>query len=258
MKIGNLEVYGIIYKIINIVNGKVYIGQTISDKGFNRRYSFSGNGIERVYRYYNWCESIGRYNNKHLLSSIKKYGLEAFKVDELFDVAFSEEELNIKEESWIKFFECRDKNKGYNSQVGGNNHSPNKDSVDKMKNTLKGKFLGDKNPFFGKKHTQETKNKMRNFHYNCEGHNNSNSKAIICTTTNIVFLTMKDAGKYYHLKGISGISQVCNNSRRYSGKLENGTKLQWKHISNLTSEEYIKYDIENKLKELKNKIGDDY
>nr|DAX85667.1 MAG TPA: intron associated endonuclease [Caudoviricetes sp.] len=28
MKVGNLEVYGIIYKITNKVNGKVYIGQT--------------------------------------------------------------------------------------------------------------------------------------------------------------------------------------------------------------------------------------
>lgn len=254
MKIGNLEVYGIIYKITNIVNGKVYIGQTISKKGFKGRYSFSGNGIERVYRYYSWCKSIGRYNNKHLLSSIIKYGICAFKVDEIFDVAFSENELNIKEECWIKFYDCRNKDKGYNSQIGGDNHSPNKDSVNQMRNTLIGKFIGNKNPFFGKKHTNETKNRMSNFHYDCEGYNNPNSKAIICITTRLVFLTMKDASKYYNLKGISGISQVCNNSRKYSGKLEDGTKLQWKHIKDLSLKEYIIYDIENKLKELKNKL----
>ena len=30
MKIGNLKIYGIIYKIQNKINNKVYIGQTIS------------------------------------------------------------------------------------------------------------------------------------------------------------------------------------------------------------------------------------
>lgn len=36
MKIGNLEVYGVIYKITNKVNNKVYIGQTVL--GFKKRY----------------------------------------------------------------------------------------------------------------------------------------------------------------------------------------------------------------------------
>ena len=36
MKIGNLEVYGVIYKITNKINRKIYIGQTI--EGFKKRY----------------------------------------------------------------------------------------------------------------------------------------------------------------------------------------------------------------------------
>lgn len=36
MKIGNLNVYGVIYKITNKINDKVYIGQTID--GFKVRY----------------------------------------------------------------------------------------------------------------------------------------------------------------------------------------------------------------------------
>lgn len=41
IKIGNLEVYGIIYKIENLVNHKVYIGQT------TRKDSLKGNYIEK-------------------------------------------------------------------------------------------------------------------------------------------------------------------------------------------------------------------
>ena len=37
MKIGNLEIYGVIYKVINNINGKVYIGQTALKRGFNDR-----------------------------------------------------------------------------------------------------------------------------------------------------------------------------------------------------------------------------
>lgn len=48
----NIICYGVIYKILNITNGKVYIGQTIKQKGFNGRCDYSGVGAERVYKYY--------------------------------------------------------------------------------------------------------------------------------------------------------------------------------------------------------------
>ena len=50
MKINNLEVYGVIYKITNKVNNKVYIGQTT--RCFNKRYDSKGVGVERVYNYH--------------------------------------------------------------------------------------------------------------------------------------------------------------------------------------------------------------
>lgn len=39
MKIGNIEAYGIIYKIENLINKKVYIGQTTRNNGFKGRYN---------------------------------------------------------------------------------------------------------------------------------------------------------------------------------------------------------------------------
>ena len=38
----NMEVFGIIYKIVNTKNGKVYIGQTSNKYGFNGRYYSKG------------------------------------------------------------------------------------------------------------------------------------------------------------------------------------------------------------------------
>jgi hypothetical protein len=117
VEIGNLKVYGIIYKITNLVNSKVYIGQTARE--FNKRYFYLGNSkLERVY---NTNKSIKEknngYYNSHLLESMDKYGLTNFKLDEVFDIAFSKEELDIKEICWISYYDSY-KN-GYNNVLGG-------------------------------------------------------------------------------------------------------------------------------------------
>lgn len=118
MKIGNLEVYGIIYLIRNKINNKMYIGQTIKEKGFNGRYCCKGIGMERVYKYHLKCKETNNNSfNKYLFNSIEKYGFDAFEVNEVFDIAFSQEELNIKEECWILYYDSF--NNGYNFTVGG-------------------------------------------------------------------------------------------------------------------------------------------
>jgi len=111
------DIYGIIYKITNIINEKVYIGQTTSKKGFNGRYCFSGEGIERVYKYHLKNRDSNRTYNKHLLCSIKQYGFDNFTVTEVFDIAFSKEGLNEKEQNCIKEFDSF--NNGYNNTLGG-------------------------------------------------------------------------------------------------------------------------------------------
>lgn len=123
-KINNVSVYGIIYKIINNVNKKIYIGQTTSEIGFNGRYPFSGKGIERVSKYCEYNKKHGYSYNSHLYNSIIKYGEENFTVIEIFDVAFSKEELNIKEKVYIDYFDCI--NNGYNKLIGGQTTPINK------------------------------------------------------------------------------------------------------------------------------------
>ena len=113
------EYYGIIYKIENIITHEIYIGQTMHPRGFNGRYNFKGNGIERVYRMLLGNESRGESHNQHLRRSIKKFGFDAFDVAEVFDMAETIEELNEKETYYISLFDSY-KN-GYNQSPGGDN-----------------------------------------------------------------------------------------------------------------------------------------
>ena len=115
--IDGVNYYGIIYKIENTITKDIYIGQTTSQRGFNGRYDYKGTGIERVYNYSLSKDRRGLDYNKHLFRSIKKYGLDAFVVDELFDTASNKDELNEKERYYIEQFNSF-KN-GYNRSVGG-------------------------------------------------------------------------------------------------------------------------------------------
>lgn len=151
MKIGNLDIYGVIYKITNKINGKVYIGQTID--GFKIRYD-GGKW---------WVQT----HNKHLKSSVLKYGFENFEVIEVLDVAFSKSELDIKEILYIERCRCTDSNFGYNKKSGGANGRHSRESKlkmsishkgfklseetkRKMSKIRKGKNTGSKNPMYGK------------------------------------------------------------------------------------------------------------
>lgn len=116
MKVGQLDVYGIIYKITNKINGKVYIGQTIHP--FHQRYKGS-----------KWYEYT---HNQHLKSSANKYGISNFEVNKCFDVAFSQTELDIKEKIWINYYKSNIHSYGYNSKSGGAKGKPNEESRRKM------------------------------------------------------------------------------------------------------------------------------
>lgn len=114
-------VYGVIYKITNKINGKVYIGQTTQPRGFKDRYCADGNGIKRVYRYYEASKRYGFNYNVHLFNAIKKYGFDNFEVNEVFDIAYNQKDLDLKEEQYIIKYKSYDINYGYNIELGGNN-----------------------------------------------------------------------------------------------------------------------------------------
>ena len=108
-----VEVYGLIYKITNNINGKVYIGQTTTD--FGRRYS--------AIKWWRACRNL------HLKYSVEKYGSENFTIDKKIDIAISKEQLDEKEIYWIKFFKSTNPKRGYNQRNGGANGSPTKETL---------------------------------------------------------------------------------------------------------------------------------
>lgn len=86
-----------IYRITNNINGKVYIGQT--------------NNLERRIKEH----KHDKRKNKPIHSAIVKYGWENFSVD----VLYYGENYNEEEKKWIKYYDSRNKDKGYNIVEGG-------------------------------------------------------------------------------------------------------------------------------------------
>lgn len=141
----NNKIYGIIYTIRNKINNKLYIGQTSAEEGFEGRYR-SGKW---------WANT----SNQHLKNSAIKYGIENFEVDEVFDVAYSQEELNKLEYMYIKIYNTINNKYGYNKRDGGDNGKLTQETRNKMKEN-RANIQGENNPMYGKHHTKETKNKI--------------------------------------------------------------------------------------------------
>jgi len=113
-----------IYKIINIINGKIYIGQTTQnlEKRMSKHFSDAKTKRKKSYKIHN---------------AINKYGRDNFKY-EVIEYVDNQILLNERECYWIKYYDCI-KN-GYNILVGG--------------------MIGRSKIWLGRKHTEETKKKM--------------------------------------------------------------------------------------------------
>lgn len=175
-----------IYKWTNKVNNKIYIGQA---KDLDKR--------KTQFQYFK-----KRYGGVYINNARDKYNSSVFWDYEVIEYC-TEDELNEREKYYIKLFNSTDREIGYNITEGGdgcigyvfteeakkavseglkrsynnlsekekkirsdrqkgeNNHFYGKhhteETKQKISNKLKGIFEGEKNPFYGKHHTQELK-----------------------------------------------------------------------------------------------------
>ena len=151
-----------VYKIINIINLKYYIGYSIN---IDKRFKEHKKALE---------------NNKHLnillQRSYNKYGIENFKFD-IIHIYKTVYETKKKELEYLENIEIRNMlfNLNYNNS-GGNilSSHPNKQNIIKKSETQKKKIsllskdekklkygrIGDKNGMYGKYQSKETKEKI--------------------------------------------------------------------------------------------------
>lgn len=141
---------GTVYKIVNIKTDKVYIGQTITT----------------VQERWSGHKSDSKRKNTPLYASMRKH---ENNIDEVFKIIVLEDNINLetldqKEIDWIKELDTVHPN-GYNLSSGGQGFLTIEERL-QMSERVRGEnnpmfgMHGDLNPFYGKKHSKETKELM--------------------------------------------------------------------------------------------------
>lgn len=239
-----------IYMHKNKINNKVYIGQT------------SQNPLKR------WDNGKGYVTSPKFYKAIQKYGWDNFEHIILY-TNLTLDEANLKEQELISKYHSTEDNFGYNITSGGKNFHHSEETKQKIgkanSKSLKGKhwseeqhelmskmFSGTGNPFYGKHHTEKTKQlisqnrkgKTAGENHPMYGkHHSENSlqkisqhrqskggKQIICLNTGEIFPTMMDAARWCGLSNASSIGQICNHTgkQKTAGKHPiTQEKLQW-------------------------------
>jgi group I intron endonuclease len=207
----------IIYKITNLINNKVYIGQTTQLIDI---------------RWKQHCQ-LNRKRSCHLIqNAIKKYGQNNFNIEQI-DTCLSKEELNIQEKYWILKYQSFGP-KGYNLTTGGDHVQLSSETIAKISKSLKNRpslrkgIPSNRSAWNkGKSWSVETKNKMSIAHKNqiswCKGKkltkehckklseshkgkiNQKTRKSIICLNTGIKYDSLKAASKQLNLQA----SKIC-------------------------------------------------
>lgn len=250
-----------IYKIENIINHMLYIGQSVD--------------IQKRWMMHRRELNNGTHGNRHLQRAWNKYGQDAFifSILELCD----EKDLNSLEIEYIAYYKANDEEYGYNLTIGGdgvrgwiptdewreklkvvnageNNPMFGKKHTEETKNKIRQKKVGDKNsmygkrgensPSYGRKHTEAELEKMRNVNKGKHmsdafrkkqsqaksGQNNPRSRAVYCPELNEYFWGAQEVQNKY---GISrdGVAKCCKGKQKSAGKHPiTGEKLHWMYV----------------------------
>ena len=167
-----------IYKITNISNNKIYIGQTkrTVEVRFKRHINDAFNGLET---------KIAR--------AIRKYGKESFIVEKI-DEAKNQKELDDKEIYWIHYYNSVEN--GYNMTDGAICANTYKYKTEKEMDEIKHKIslskISDKNP-------NHCVVKCKNIETNEE----------------IIFGSFAECARYFNEDGNGFVQRRCNNKTKY-------------------------------------------
>jgi len=148
-----------IYRIVNTVNEKSYVGSSVNLKNRKKAHFID---LKK-----------GKHCNNYLQKSYDKYGSDNFKWEIIENIEFNEnkellkQNLLEKEQYWINKLIIKDgKNIGYNICLRAGSCLGIKLSDEHKKKLSDGK-KGDKNPMFGKLVSNETRLKLSEASKNC-------------------------------------------------------------------------------------------
>jgi group I intron endonuclease len=109
-----------IYKITNLVNGKIYIGQTVQKNP--------------KMRWYSHCDYVRKGRKSHLYDSMRKHGIDQF-LWEVIDQAANIDDLNLKEQQWLNHY--KSVSIVYNNREAGGNKFHSTESKLRMQEAQK-------------------------------------------------------------------------------------------------------------------------
>lgn len=280
---------GTIYKIENLVNGKVYIGQTV-------------NSVERRWQAHRSMLKRNNHDNFYLQNAWNKYGEDSF----VFKV-ICESDINSLDDIEINLIDkFRKLNKCYNLESGGNAqkelHDTTKIKLSKAVKNLHKTDLEYRQKYLEAKARQvicidtgeiyisiaeasrELGINYDNIHQVCIGNNNcargndghyyqfayyekgveyklkkiknlKTPKAVVCVNTGETFNSTREAAQKTGV-GQSHISQCCNGKRRFAGRMENGDWIIWEFEENYNPNKgYAFKKTRVQSKETRNKIS---
>ncbi len=147
----------IIYKATNLINGKIYIGQS--------QHTLETRKSEHLSDAKNSCK-------QYFTRALCKHGADGFTW-EVIQICKDIDELNQQEVYYIAYYNAMNKDVGYNLTEGGGGtvgfkHS--EDTIQKISKALSGK----NNPNYGKRRSEETLQKMRDSHPRLRGKDHPN------------------------------------------------------------------------------------
>ena len=138
-----------IYKIENLVNGKVYIGKSknIERRISQHKYLFKKRDVD----------AFRKSTNRFLSADVFEYGLDnfSFSVLETF-IEYDKDVLADAECKWMLFFDSLNDEKGYNQILDS---SKGRIFSDRLRENFRERSFGDLNPNYGNAWTDEQKEK---------------------------------------------------------------------------------------------------
>jgi group I intron endonuclease len=204
-----------IYKILNKINGKVYIGQT-------------------WHLNYRWIQHKSAEHNIHLSRAFEQYGIENFEysiLEEFPPAEGTRDLLYDREIYYIAQYHATNPKYGYNIMEGGRGRPLAPETIAKLKairgplhhgwkrvvgdeerRQMSERMKGPKNPMYGRSPAKEMNER---YSRERQGSNNPAARKVKCIETGKVYDTIKQAADDTGI-GRDPISYVCHKRKGHS------------------------------------------